>query len=163
MKVIQVMTERNSSHDSVGNPVVEKILQTIESGFKWDKFLKYLPYHGYRKVTVLGFIDAEFNHSDSKKELNKSENEDLQSQVDKALKVDEVKTTDFKAALELEKKRNDELAQRLAALEAKLSGGSERDLLETKAKELGISFRNNIGDEKLLEKIKEIEPDFNIN
>jgi len=35
-----------------------------------------------------------------------------------------------------------------------------REILEAKAQELGISYRSNIGNEKLLEKINEVEPNF---
>jgi hypothetical protein len=36
----------------------------------------------------------------------------------------------------------------------------QRLAMETKAKELNIDFRANIGDAKLLLKIKEVEPDY---
>ena len=65
------------------------------------------------------------------------------------------------------KARNSTFEERLNALEngsndQKPPVESIRKDLEVKANTLGISFRSNIGDAKLLTKIQEIEPEFKI-
>ena len=74
-----------------------------------------------------------------------------------------------KTEAQLLKEQNEMLIARLEALE---NGGktvndnveksNDRIALENKANDLKIQFRSNIGDEKLLEKINEIEPEFKL-
>jgi len=69
-----------------------------------------------------------------------------------------------KTEVELLKEEMAEMKKMLSPKKSidKLDLGSTRKNIEEKANELDIKFRQNIGDEKLLDKIQEIEPDFKI-
>lgn len=69
-----------------------------------------------------------------------------------------------KTEVELLKEEMAEMKKMLSPKKSidKLDLGSTRKNIEEKANELDIKFRQNIGDEKLLDKIQEVEPDFKI-
>ena len=88
------------------------------------------------------------------------------------------KKLSYKQAFEEQEKLNVELGKRLAALEEPKTEAynngpeivipkakrlfSDKELLQAKANDLQIKFRSNLGNEKLLLKIQDIEPEFEI-
>jgi len=181
-RIIHVETKKIVSHDSVGNPIVEKSLVKLidhpeyldplnRSSFA--KFMKYLNANRYMENPLIVKV-VDF---DAKKELDK---EDYQNAIDaKRAEAKSKKKIDYKKLAEnqeLEIKRMKiDFEERLKDLEARSKEQVEpkkyseqekpdnRTLLKQKADELNIAYRGNIGNVKLLEKIQEIEPEFKIN
>lgn len=156
MKTIVVNTEKVVSHKGDGMPVLESIDQKISPELTFNKFIKYLPNQNYKSATVIKVIE-------DGKEIN--EIGKYQSMVDDVLKPKPSAgaSVDYKALSEKQSSQLEEALKRIAALEDKGSEKSDyRVSLEVKAEELDISFRANIGDAKLLEKIQQIEPDFKL-
>jgi hypothetical protein len=176
MKTVVVKTEKIIGHKNSGMPIIDVISQKISPELTFNKFIKYLPNQQYLKATVIKVLN-------DGKEVD--EIEKYQAMIDGSLKP-EVKAgeaIDYKALSEKQSAKMAEMMQRLEALEDKkevdpidtiLKEGLKNEAnkedskiirmqLEDKANELNISFRANIGDTKLLEKIQAIEPEFNIN
>lgn len=122
MMYVKINTERVYSHGTDGMPKIEKIVQTIEDGFPFQKFLKYLPFQGYinNKLKILRVFDSE-------KDYDVAKWQQMLDEVVNKMAVPE-KTIDEK--YEDEKQRNDELMERLAALEAKLNPVTEPEFEE---------------------------------
>lgn len=164
MKTIVVETKKVVAHKADGMPVIETIKQKLSPELTFNKFVRLLPNQGYTsakvvKVLETSFVDNKPNH----KELD--EIDKYQAMIDDRIKptAKAGEPIDYKAKSEKQEALLKELEERLRALEKKGSEKSpERANIEDKANELGISFRANIGDEKLLEKIKEVEPEFEV-
>ena len=112
MKYIKIETQRVYSHGTDGMPKIEKIVVTLQDGFEFNKFLKYFPLHGYLndRLKVVKVFDKEKEY----------EVKEWQKKLDDAiLKLTTPEKTLDEKYIE-EKQRNDELMERLAALEAKL-------------------------------------------
>lgn len=167
MKTVVVNTEKVVSHKGDGMPVIETIEQKISPELTFNKFIKYLSIQNYSKVTVIGVL----KNGKKVKEIDKH-----QAMVDQALRSKEVKDKpiDYKALSEKQADLMANMENRLQALEGTNPTDEElleqkkkaeecRLKLEIKAEELKIEFSPNIGDENLLKKIQEVEPEFNIN
>jgi len=99
------------------------------------------------------------------------DNLERKNEINALLKAKKIAAIKPKSEIELMKEQNALLLERLerlenikpveAKLEVKISDDG-RKKLEEKANELGITFRANIGNEKLLAKIQEIEPEFTL-
>jgi hypothetical protein len=155
MKTIVVKTEKVTSHKTNGMPVVESITQKISPELTFKKFIKYLPNQNYSSVTVVKVLEKG-------KELDQVKQ--YQSEVDNVLSPsNQVKgEIDYKALSEKQSSQLGDALKRIEALEGKDDNSEDRKALEGKANELNITFRSNIGDDNLLKKINEIEPDFKL-
>lgn len=118
MKYIKVHTERVYSHSTDGMALIETNVQTFEDGFEFEKFLKYLPFQGYlnRKLKVVRVFDKEQEYDVEKWQ------EMLKAVVTKIITPE--KSLDEK--YEDEKQRNNELQERLDALEAMIKGAETK-------------------------------------
>lgn len=158
MKTIVVITKKVTSHKGNGMPVIETIEQKISPELTFNKFVKYLPNQNYNSATVIRVLQdgKEVNEIDKYQEMI-NDGLNPENQVKGA--------TDYKALSEKQSNQLTEALKRIEALEGKGSEevSEDRKKIELKAKELNITFRSNIGDEKLLAKITEIEPDFKLN
>lgn len=154
---VKVKTEKVVAHQENGMPKIETITQSISPEATFKKFLQFLPNQNYKSATVVKvFEDGE--------EVNKVD--EYQSKVDAALETKHQfgEKVDYKSKSEKLEAKLSEVLERLEALESnKGSNNLDRGALESKATELNITFRSNIGDDKLLAKIKEIEPNFELN
>lgn len=166
-RVIWVKTARVYAQDSDMTAKVERTTVKLEEGDNFNKFVKYANLKGYKKDEP-PYIEKVMDSVDGKwVEVDKTA---YSEKLIAALKTEiPTEKIDFKAlaetqAKELESTKSmlNELAERMKALEEKkIEADPElRAKLETKATELGIKFRENIGNEKLLAKINEVEPDF---
>jgi hypothetical protein len=172
MKTIVVETKKVVAHKGNGMPVIETIKQKINPELTFNKFVRLLPNQGYMSATVLEVIKTKFEQKEEDgekfqvaKHSNLDEVEKYQAMIDERLKPETKpgEAIDYKAKSEKQEALLKELEERLRALEDKGSEKSpERVNMEDKANELGITFRSNIGDEKLLGKIKEVQPDFEV-
>lgn len=113
MITVVVETQKVYSHGTDGMPKVEKIQQKFREGANFNKFLKYLPFQGYinDKIRIVKAVDGE-------NEVDKTPYEQKLKEVLIKLNTPEETIQD---KYEKEKQRNDELSERLAALEAKFS------------------------------------------
>lgn len=164
MKTIVVETKKVVAHKADGMPVIETIKQKINPELTFNKWVDFLPNQGYTSVKVLEVINTVFENN-KPKHSNLDEIEKYQSIIDEKLSPETKagESIDYKAKSEKQEALLAEMMERLKALEDKGDDKSDdRVKLESKAKELNISFRSNIGDEKLLEKIKEVEPKFEV-
>jgi len=117
MITVVVETQRVYSHGTDGMPKVEKIQQKMSAGAEFDKFLKYLPYQGYiRDKTKV--VKA----TEKGEEVDKAPFQERLSEVMKKLNTPEETIHDKYAK---EKQRNDELMERITALEAKFEKPKE--------------------------------------
>lgn len=164
MKTIVVKTEKVVSHKDDMMPVIEVINQKISPELTFFKFVKYLPNQGYKSATVVKVLDDD-------KEVD--EVEKYQTMIDESLKAKQSGAIDYKAESEKQAKLNAELLKRIEAIETGNKEGyntpimfeqrdKNREVLVQKAYELSITFRSNIGNAKLLEKIQEVEPEFKV-
>lgn len=174
MKTIVVETKKVVSHDGKGMPVIETIKQKINPELTFNKFVRLLPNQGYAEAKVLEVIQTTFETKEENgkkfpvaKHSNLDEVEKYQAMIDERLKPETKPgdAIDYKAKSEKQEAQLKEMMERLKALEEKQGGQVTSDMrqkLEAKANELEITFRSNIGDEKLLEKIREVQPDFKV-
>ena len=159
MKTIVVETKKVVAQQENGELVIDTVKQKLSPEPTFLKFVKYLPSQGYKSVEVLKVLKGEQGQTELK-EVDK-----YQAMVDEALKPADNTPVDYKALSEKQSSIIDNLAKRLEALEsksAKTDKSEYRLSLEAKAKELNISLRGKITDEKLLEKIKELDPSFDV-
>jgi hypothetical protein len=152
MKTIVVVTKKIVAHKENGTPITEEIKQKLSPEMTFNKFLKYLSNQYYTSVTVVEAFEG-------KKALDVKE---YQEKVDNAMEKKQSDRIDYKALSEKQSKQLEEALKRLEVLENKSTKDNARERLEAKAIELEISFRANIGNDKLLAKIQEIEPDFEL-
>jgi len=133
---VKVHTERVYSHGTDGMPKIEAYSQTLESTFEFPKFLKYLPFQNYlnEKLKVERVFETT---KDGHKDLPIDAYQKMLEDVIKTFTTPE-KTIHDK--YEDEKLRNEDLMNRLAALEAKMS---EKDELKSTGDEKMIEFVNN--------------------
>ena len=162
--IIYLKVAKVGSQNADMTTLVERNTITLEAGKNFNNFVKHLHVQNYINteppvvVKVIEMVDGKI-----KSELDKSQ---YQKQVQEAL--DKMKNPtgqiDYKKESEKQSKVNADLLERLEALENKGDNdkSEDREALEAKAKELGIEFRSNIGDNKLLEKIQKIEPDYKL-
>lgn len=167
-RVIWIKTARVYAQDSDMTAKVERTTVKLEDGDNFNKFVKYANLKGYKKDEP-PYIEKVMDLVDDKwVEVDKAA---YSEKLNAALKVEiPTEKIDFKALaekqakeLETTKTMLEELSERMKSLEEKKQVEADPELrskLETKATELGIKFRDNIGNEKLLAKINEIEPDF---
>lgn len=149
-KYIWLKTAKVTSHKPDATANILRTTVKLEDGDNFTKFLKYINTMGFLTseppTVVKVLVNGEVKH----------ENEKYQKLVKEALNPTPKNKEDYKAKYE-------DLLERLEALESgNTPKSSDREILESKAKELGINFRSNIGDAKLLEKIQDVTPEFNI-
>ena len=162
-KVIYLKVAKVGSQNSDMTTSIERTEITLEEGKNFNNFVKHLHVQNYimnepPHVTKV----VEVKNGKVGAEIDK---EPFQKQVEEAL--NKIKNpsaeVDYKAESEKQAKLNADLLERLEALENKGNDKSdERISLENKANELNVSFRSTIGDEKLLAKINEVEPDYKL-
>lgn len=151
MITVHVKTKKVVSHNAQNESVYETIVQKIGPEATFNKFAKLLPNQGYASAEVIKVIE-------DGKEVDLIEK--YQSMLDIKPKIQDEKI-DYKGLAEKQGKLLEEMEARLKALEGD-SKSEDRIKLESKANELEINFRANIGDSKLLEKIQEKEPEFTL-
>lgn len=161
LRVRKVQSIGSDQTSKIGNNVIKL---TGEDSF--NKFIAHLPLSGYVKDQPPK-IEKVLKRDNAGKctPLGDSEIKSAQERVDKILKElspgykKDIPDAKYDA---LEKKYE----KLLARMDAKDSGkgsdekSEQRKDLEVRAKELQIKFDGRTKDEKLIEKIKEIEPDF---
>ena len=190
-RIIKIQTKKIVSHKNNGEPIIEKSLVKLldhpeylklDNNSSFAKFVKYINANRYKETPlIVAVIDNKTG-----KELNK---EDYQSIIDEMVTNGKsVKKIDYKKvaenqAIEIENLKSD-FEARLKKLEekkpsnlqpTKLPEGArdvdvmealrinQRAIIEQKANDLNITFRKNIGNVKLLEKIIKVEPEFKVN
>ena len=145
LRVYHLQTHKVTSINKVDRmPVIESILVKLTGILSLKKYSSFLKQDGiiakkppYIKLVLIDGKDA-----------GEDEKREAQAMMDEILKSSEKKLSD-KEAFEAQKKRNDELEKRLAALETpkKAIGASTieidsiREQLKDKANELNITFR----------------------
>lgn len=171
MKTIHLKTARVSGLNSDNTSIIERITVKLEEGKSFNNFIKHLPLIGLIKneppkvVKVLEFKAGKYKEIDTKPH---------QALVDAAIapKLGDTQSVDFKAKYEKQAGEIQELRDLIAKMQPEtpseededlIGGPTQREQLETKANELEITFNKAIGDEKLLERIQGVDPDFNIN
>ena len=167
LKVAKVGTQNADMTTSIERTVV-----TLESGKNFDNFVKHLHVQNYIKSeppTVIKVV--EWKDGKEGEEVDKKPYvEQVDNAFNKAYNPGEA--IDYKALSEKQSAKISEMEQRFAAFEERLkqaegnksgSDSENRANLEEKAKELNIQFRANIGDDKLLAKIHEVEPEYKLN
>ncbi len=128
MITVVVETQKVYSHSNDGMPKVEVLSQKLRDGANFDKFLKYLPFQGFirDKVKILKVVEKK----DGKiSEIDKTPWVERVKEV--VNKMNQPKETIYDK-YEKEKQRNDELSDRLAALEAKIGNSGKEPKEETK-------------------------------
>jgi len=157
MKTIVLNVKKVVSQKANGMPEIEETTIKISPEATINKYIKLIPNQNFASVEVIKVLDKG-------KEVN--EIEKYQALIDDTMEGSkQEKPIDYKALTEKQADLIKNMEQRLAALEnnSSESGNSEDRLkLESKAKELNITFRSTIGDDNLLKKIQEIEPEYNI-
>ena len=179
-RVIWLKTARVSGHNPDNTAKVERITNKLEDGDNFNKFIKYLNLKGFM-TSEPPTIEKVMENQDGKWVVIDSE--PWIEKLNAALKVEvnndkiDFKMLSEKQAKEIEslKANNQSFEERLKALEqikpieSTLEVTKEvkeqidpelRVKLEAKANELGIKFHVNIGNDKLIAKIIEIEPEF---
>lgn len=167
LRVYHLQTHKVTSIDKASRmPVIESILVKLTGILSLQKHSLFLkqesiipknpPY--IKRVLIDG------------KDAGEEEKRIAQAILTEGLKPADKKLSD-KEALEKQEKLNIELEKRLAALETPLkevNGENSKEIdnireqLKAKATSLNITFRSNLGNEKLLLKIQDIEPEFEI-
>ena len=165
LRVYHLQLNKVASLDKISRmPVIESILVKLTGILELKKYCLYLkqestipenpPY--IKKVLI------------DEKDAGEDEKQKAQAILAEILKPAEKKLS-YKEAFEEQEKRNIELGKRLAALETHKQDGVEspeidniREQLKAKATSLNITFRSNLGNEKLLLKIQDIEPEFQL-
>ena len=184
--VIHLKTARVYGNNADMTPKVERTTVKLEDGDNFNKFVKHMHLKGYMKSEPP--VVVKVLQKDEKGKYQEIDKTKWQNQVAQAVQENGVPAkVDYKAEYEKQKAQNAGIMERLEALEqikpieATLevtksstltddinevidanNAQNKRDLLEVKAKELNITFRANIGDAKLLEKIQAVEPDFKL-
>ena len=164
LKVYHLQTHRASGIGADKITKYEHILVKLSGILLLKKYCKFLPQDGILTSNPPTIKNVLINGQNAGVE----EIQAAQKIVDDLLKVPE-KKRNFQDAFEDQKKRNDRLEQRLEALETPEEKSvtstflpTRKEILQAKAKELNIVFRSNLGNEKLLSKIIEIEPEYEI-
>ena len=162
LKAYHLKVTRLSGSDREGVNVFERDVVKLVGEIALQKYCKFLPVRGFYSkeppVIVKVLERAGTKYSD----LGKGAIEEAQKVVNELIKIAKgpVKV-DYKSEFEAQKKKTDDLEARLKALEGD-NKSDQRKSLEDKANELLIKFRANIGDDKLIEKIKEVDPLFEV-
>lgn len=161
LKVAKVGTQNADMTTSIERTVV-----TLESGKNFNNFVKHLHVQNFltseaEKPKVIKAV--EWKDGKAGKEVDKTE---YVNQVNESLHAvkSEGQAIDYKALSEKQSAKISEMEQmmqsfneRLKDAENKKKGDDkspERIDLENQANDLGIKFRDNIGDDKLMEKIE---------
>lgn len=121
---VTIKTKKIYSYDSSGMPKFETIDTTLQDGVQFEKFLKYLPYQNFIKdnLEIVRVIE-------DGKEIDKSKWNDLLINAVKSIGKTEPSLAD---KYEGEKKRNDELQERLDRLEKLLNEPKEMPKIQAK-------------------------------
>ncbi len=163
LRVRKVESIGSDQSSNIGNRIIKL---TGEDSF--NKFIAHLPISGYFKKeppTIEAVLERDA--AGKCKPMGDSEIKSAQERVDKILKESipgykkEVPDKKYDA---LEKKY-EALLERMDAKDSNKDPNEkseQRKTLEAKAKELKIKFDGRTKNEKLIEKIKEIDPDFKI-
>lgn len=165
VQAFQLRVKRVSGLNNDMTPKIENILVKLVGATAVDKYCKHINIRGFIKADPPRIEKVLFRNDEGEwVEDKKEEIEKAQVIVDKYTVNKNIlsKDVDYKTELEDQKKRNDDLESRLKALEGN-GKSDEREALEVKANELEIKFRANIGDDKLLEKIKEVDPEYKLS
>lgn len=172
LRVYHLQTHKVASINKKDSmPVIESILVKLTSILSLKKYCLFLTQERVieknpPKITKV-LIDG--------KDAGEDEMRTAQATMDEILKPAEKKLS-YKEAFEDQEKKTIELEKRLQALEVpklemidssdlelrKAEDDKRKEMLRAKATELNIAFRSNLGDEKLLLKIQEIEPEYKI-
>jgi hypothetical protein len=171
-KVIHLKLARVSSYKGDGSANIERVTVKLEAGETFKKFIGHLRLGRYLKEeppTVTKVLTREIKNGKYTdwKDADKKAYEEATQAVEKALRATESnnKANDSTKAL---KEENDKLKARLEKLEAfmdqdRQGGDSDEEIREkviAKAKELNLTFRNDIGTANLLARVNEVEPEF---
>lgn len=144
---------------------VETTVISLNDGKCFTNFVKHLNVQNFltaegRKPEVIK-VDEVVNGKVVKTGLDVTK---YQKQVtDKLNELTDNSPVDYKAKSEKQDDLIAKLTARLDAIDDIKKPSGNREALELKAKELNIDFRATLGDEKLMDRIKEIEPEFEIN
>lgn len=157
-KVVHFRTKKIVSHDGKGMPEIEDNVIKVSPEFQATRYVNLINMQNFLSVDVVKVLQRDGEKSEFK-EID--EIEKWQSMIDNKLKAPE-KVKDYKKAYEDQNKDIENLKAQMAELLADKASNNPRLKLEAKANELEISFRSTIGDDKLLLKIQEIEPEFKL-
>lgn len=149
--VIWLKTARVYGQNDDNTPKVERTTVKLEDGDNFKKFVNHMHLKGFMKsepphVEKVMTKDEKNNYQ----EIDKTQ---WQEYVEQALRGKQPqKAVDYKELATKQSELIEQMQKRLEALEGNTK--SEKRLnLEKRAKELGIKFRDNIGDDKLEAKI----------
>jgi len=169
-KVIHLKTARVYALNRDSTPKIERTTVKLMDGTNFNKFIDNIHLKGFMENEP-PYVDKVLQMVDKKYvEIDKAP---WQKIVDEAISKKGIKASvNYKELAEKQSKEinqlranNDGFEERLRQLEGGGKSGSDtvyRDALISKANELKIKFRGNIGDAKLLAKIVEVEPDFKV-
>ena len=171
-RVYHLQTHKVTSIGEDRTSKIESILVKLDSTHLLQKYCLFLKQDGIIKSKPPTIVKILIITKDGEKEIIKEAGEDekekAQSIVDEILKPSP-KKTNYKEAYEEQQKRIDKLEKLFEEKEGKPGSVIEtpvtnpvREQLEAKAKELNIAFRSNVGNEKLLMKIQDIQPEYEI-
>jgi hypothetical protein len=179
-KVLHIKTERVTGHELDQTATVERHTLKIMVGKSFDNFLKHINLKGYLlkeppKVVKALEIDG--------KKVKEIDFTSYQTKITEALKPQtkggdsiDYKALSEKQADEIEglKSVNVSFEERLKAVESNQGNDqsnenddfddelTDSEKIRNKADELNIKYQPNIGDDTLLNRVREIEPDFSI-
>ena len=158
-----------------GMPKIENSLVKLEDERAFPNFIQHINANKYKENPVVEKV-VEYS-GEEKKEVDVTA---WQNIINDAIKNDKKKSPiDYKVKSEAQQREIESqkllinsFEERIASLEKgkpiskeQLTAEvemSEGDFLRIKAKQLGIKFRENIGNEKLMAKIIEVEPEFTL-
>jgi len=157
-KVVHFNVKKVASHDAKGMPIIEDIIVKISPEFQVIRYINLVDQQNFLSVNVVKVLER---IGDRGEFTETNEVAKFQEMVDAKLKPVE-QPTDYKKAYEAQNKDIDELKAQMAELLANKVSAEDNEInpLHTKANELNIKFRSDITDEKLIERIKEVEPNF---
>jgi len=153
-KSIHFRVKKVTSHDSKGMPIIEDLIIKVSPEFQALRYVDLINQQNCLSVDVVKVLERDGDVGEFK-EID--ETVKWQDMVDAKLKPP-VAVTDYKKAYEDQNKDIEELKTQMAEL---LATKVPENPLHVKANELGIKFRSDIADEKLIERIKEVDKNFN--
>ena len=162
MKTLKIKTKKIYSHDDLGKPNIEECVISLDEGKPFNGFIRFLNSQRYSEAPVVIKVIG-----GQEKDIASFQNV-INGMYGSNKKV---KPVDYKQLSEKQALLINSLDERLKTLEkikpigAKLEVGfseNERELMEKRATELKIKFRNNIGSQKLLDKILINDPEFKL-
>ena len=161
--MIYVQTKKISSYNQEGKPIIETSLLKLNEGRPFDGFIKFINSNRYSEIPrVMNVIQLKgLKKTGYEYTVLSDEVKTYQEIINNTKNSKAEKSIDYKKLSEEQAKLIESFELRLKSLESKGNTG-DRQILESKANELNIQFRNTIGDAKLLEKINEIDQEFKL-